>query len=185
MPGRAKFVVAGGIALGLALCLFVFCHTTTTQPTPSSVTAVGPTEPESESSESESEPVVTTQSEADATISERSESVVAAVPGASPGNEGPTPSATPVEEIEYAQDPIALSEPDYGAGQWTQDQLDILYRLRQEFTTAVVGSGLNPTIPGYFDKWQEAQQISDQKFQAFFGTDAYLRQRARAAAGMH
>jgi hypothetical protein len=178
MPGRAKFVVAGGIALGLALCLFVFCYTTTTQPSPSSVTAVGPTEPESE-------PVVTTQSKADATISERSESVVAAVPGASPGNEEPTPSATPVEEIEYAQIPITFAEPDYGAGQWTQDQLDILYRLRQEFTTAVVGSGLNPTIPGYFDKWQEEQQISDQKFQAFFGTDAYLRQRAHAAAARH
>jgi hypothetical protein len=96
-----------------------------------------------------------------------------------PAREQATPSPTPGDAVEYAEIPTVFLDPDYASGQWTQDQLDVLYRLRQDFTTAVVSSNLSPTSPEYLEKWQEEQRISDQKFQALFGTDAYLHQQRR------
>ena len=174
MSGRLKFVLSG-IGVGMAVWLLFSFYVKVTEPSPTSVALSQPAEPESAlsalSADAPSETIAALPPMAKRSTPHRSQTSLA--------RKQAGPSPTPNDAVEYAETPTVFSEPDYTSGRWSQEQLDILYRLRQEFTTAVVGSNLNPASPDYFEKWQEQALLSDQKFQEFFGTDAYLRERQR------
>jgi len=173
--GRAKFFLLA-TGLGIGVCLLFLLYLNVTDPSPTSVSLSQPVQPQPDR---EPSPDAAPPFEAAATNTPMVQRLTRREPEISPGREQATPSATPGNAVEYAEIPTVFLDPDYASGQWTQDQLDVLYRLRQDFTTAVVSSNLSPTSPEYLEKWQEEQRISDQKFQAFFGTDAYLREQRR------
>ena len=60
-----------------------------------------------------------------------------------------------------------------------ETQLAKLDALRQNFVDAIGGPNQNPSDPAYLQRWQTAQQMSDQQFILDFGTQAFMSQQQK------
>jgi hypothetical protein len=71
-------------------------------------------------------------------------------------------------------DPAVLVSPD-PATPMSELQVAEWQRLEQDFIEQIGGPNQNPRDPKYRERWQTAQEISDEMFRQKFGTEAFLR----------
>jgi hypothetical protein len=68
---------------------------------------------------------------------------------------------------------VVLVAPD--PGDFTPDQLHALQLLRDEFSTTIRDSGLDPKSPGYAAFWAQCQSDFNERFRAQFGEAAFMK----------
>lgn len=83
------------------------------------------------------------------------------------------------DEVETVVRPLAFYHPRLEAN-WTDDQLQRLDNLRNEFAEALGGWNQNPWDPRYRELWIQAQPLIDEQFEAIFGVEAFNDQRIQA-----
>jgi hypothetical protein len=84
-----------------------------------------------------------------------------------------------VEETETVVRPLAFYHPRLESN-WTDDQLQTLDNLRNEFVAALGGWNQNPSDPRYRELWMEAQPIIDEQFEVIFGVEGFSDQQIHA-----